>query len=109
MAAATSVLSNRKGPTQFPGCYSDVWQVQATLDSASVATGATGSDTITVPGVALGDHVVSFGVAVDEAGVSRRAYVSAADTVTIATSNVTGDAVDLASTTIKVIVGRPAF
>lgn len=111
MAAATSVLANRKGPTQFPGCYSDIWQVSAVLDSASVATGAAGAgtDTITVPGVALGDHVISMSVGVSEAGVVRRAYVSAADTVTIATNNLTGGPVDLASTTIKVIVGRPAF
>lgn len=109
MAAATSVVSNRKGTTQFQGCYSEIWQVTGVLDSASVATGAGGTDTITVPGVALGDHVISFGAAVSEAGVARRAYVSAADTVTIATVNTTGGPVDLASTTVKLVVGRPAF
>lgn len=111
MAAATSVVSNRKGTSQFQSCYSEVWQVTGVLDSASVATGAAGAatDTITVPGVALGDHVISFGAAVSEAGIVRRAYVSAADTVTISTNNLTGGAVDLASTTVKVVVGRPAF
>jgi hypothetical protein len=50
--------------------------------------------------------VLGMSAAVSEAGVVRRAYVSAADTVTIATTNTTGGAVDLASTTVDLIIAR---
>jgi hypothetical protein len=108
MAAATSVVS-RRGNDQFRGLFTDTWLVTATLDSASVATGAAGAatDTVTVPGVVLGDMVLSMSINVSEAGLVRRAYVSAANTVTIATNNLTGSAVDLASTTVELVIVRP--
>jgi len=105
MAAATAVVS-RRGNDQFRGIFSDTWAVTATLDSASVADQAAGTDTVTVPGVILGDMVLGMSVAVDEAGLVRRAYVSAANTVTIATTNTTGGAVNLASTTVDLVIGR---
>jgi hypothetical protein len=105
MAAATAVTS-RRGNDSFRGLFSDTWSVVATLDSASVATTATATDTITVPGVALGDMVLGFSVGVSEAGLVRRAYVSAANTVTIVTYNPTAGSVDLASTVVDVIVAR---
>jgi hypothetical protein len=107
MAAATAVVTKRD-QASFRGLFNDTWTVTATLDSASVATGAAGAgtDTITVAGVALGDVVLAMSVGVSEAGVVRRAYVSAANTVTVATDNLTGAAVDLASTTIKLIIAR---
>jgi hypothetical protein len=107
MASATAVVS-RRGTDQFRGIFSDTWSVTATLDSASVATGAAGAgtDTVTVPGVALGDIVIGMSVAVSEAGLVRRAYVSAANTVTIATNNLTGASVDLASTTVDLVIVR---
>jgi hypothetical protein len=61
---------------------------------------------VTVPGVALGDMVIGMSVGVSEAGLVRRAYVSAANTVTIVTYNPTGSSVDLASTTLTMIIGR---
>lgn len=108
MASATAVVSKRDNAS-FRGLFNDTWSVSATLDSASVATGAAGAatDTITVAGVALGDMVIGMSVGVSEAGVVRRAYVSAANTVTVATDNLTGSSVDLASTTIKMIIARP--
>jgi actin-like ATPase involved in cell morphogenesis len=108
MASATAVVSKRDNAS-FRGLFNDTWSVSATLDSASVATGAAGAatDTITVAGVALGDMVIGMSVGVSEAGVVRRAYVSAANTVTVATDNLTGSSVDLASTTIKLIIARP--
>ena len=107
MASATAVVS-RRGTDQFRGLFSDTWSVTAILDSASVATGAAGAgtDTVTVPGVALGDMVIGMSVGVSEAGIVRRAYVSASNTVTIATNNLTGSSVDLASTTVKLMIGR---
>lgn len=105
MAAATAVVS-RCGNDQFRGIFSDTWAVTATLDSASVADQAAGTDTVTVSGVALGDVVMAMSAGVDEAGLVRRAYVSAANTVTIATTNTTGGAVNLASTTVKLVIAR---
>jgi hypothetical protein len=108
MAAATAVVS-RRGNDQFRGLFSDTWLVTATLDSASVASGAAGAatDTVTVAGVALGDIVLGMSLGVSEAGLVRRAYVSAANTVTIATNNLTGSAVDLGSATVELIIVRP--
>ena len=106
MAAATAVVS-RRGNDQFRGLFTDTWDVSCTLDSGSVATTATATDTVTVAGVALGDMVLGMSVGVSEAGLVRRAYVSAANTVTIATNNLTGSAVDLGSATVELIIVRP--
>jgi hypothetical protein len=105
MAAATAVVSSRDNET-FRGLFSDTWTVTCTLNSASVADQAAGTDTVTVAGVVLGDVVIAMSAGVDEAGLVRRAYVSAANTVTIATTNTTGGAVDLASTTVKLVIAR---
>jgi hypothetical protein len=105
MAAATAVVS-RRGNDQFRGLFADTWEVSCTLDSGSVSTVSTATDTVTVPGVKLGDMVIGMSVGVSEAGLVRRAYVSAADTVTIVTYNPTGSSVDLASTTLTLIIGR---
>jgi len=106
MAAATAVTS-RRGNDQFRGLFSDTWNVSCTLDSGSVATTATATDTVTVAGVALGDMVIGMSIGVSEAGLMRRAYVSAANTVTIVTVNPTAGSIDLASTTLKLVIGRP--
>ncbi len=104
--AAASAITSRRGNDQFRGIFSDTWAVTCTLDSASVADQAAATDTVAVPGVALGDMVLGMSAGVSEAGVVRRAYVSAANTVTIATTNTTGGAVDLGSTTIDLVIGR---
>lgn len=105
MAAATAITA-RQGNDQFRGVFSDTWAVTCTLDSASVADQAAGTDTVAVPGVVLGDVVIAMSAGVSEAGLVRRAYVSAAGTVTIATTNTTGAAVNLASTTVKLVIAR---
>ena len=105
MAAATAVVLNRDNDS-FRGFFSDTWTVTCTLDSASVADQAAGTDTVTISGVALGDMVIGMSAGVDEAGLVRRAYVSAANTVTIATTNTTGGSVNLASTTVKLVIAR---
>jgi hypothetical protein len=50
--------------------------------------------------------VLGMSVGVSEAGLVRRAYVSAANTVTIVTYNPTGSSVDLGATTLQLIIGR---
>jgi hypothetical protein len=105
MAAATAITA-RQGNDQFRGVFNDTWVVKCTLDSASVADQAAATDTVAVPGVVLGDMVIGMSAGIDEAGLVRRAYVSAANTVTIATTNTTGGAVNLASTTVKLVIAR---
>ena len=105
MAAATAITS-RRGNDQFRGLFTDTWDVTCTLDAASVNAAATDTDTVTVPGVALGDMVLGFSHAVSEAGLVKRAYVSAANTVTIVTYNPTASAVNLAATMVQIVVAR---
>jgi len=105
MAAATSVVS-RAGNDQFRGVFSDTWAVSATLNAGSLADGAGETDTVAVPGVALGDMVLACSFAVDLVGLSVTAYVSAANVVSIRVQNESGDTVDLASCKIRVVIGR---
>ena len=105
MAAATSVVTER-GTKQFQGMFQDMWKVTCTLDAGSLADGAGETDTITVPGVALGDIVLGASFSVDEAGLSVTGYVSAADTVSLRIQNESGGTVNLASATVRVVVGR---
>ena len=105
MAAATAVTV-RQGNDQFRGLFSDTWSVVGTLDVGSLVDAAGSSDTITVPGVALGDVVIGFSFGVSLAGITATAYVSAADTITIRVQNESAGTVDLASTTVRVVVGR---
>jgi hypothetical protein len=104
--AAASAITSRRGNDQFRGIFSDTWAVTCTLDTAEIADQAAATDTVAVLGVALGDMVIGMSAGVSEAGVVRRAYVSAAGVVTIATTNTTGAAVNLASTTVKLVIGR---
>jgi hypothetical protein len=105
MAAATAVVS-RRGNDQFRGLFTDTWDVSCTLDTVLVGTGATTTDTVAVAGVVLGDMVLGMSIGVSEAGLVRRAYVSAADTVTVVTYNPTAGDVNLAPTTLQLIIGR---
>jgi hypothetical protein len=75
-----------------------------TYDAPSVASGSQTTTTVTVTGAALGDRVRSIGLGISAGGLVVTGYVSAADTVTVVLSNLTGGAVDLASTTLSVEV-----
>lgn len=105
MAAATAVTT-RRGNDQFRGVYSDTWVVTSTLDTVALISTAATTDTVAVPGVALGDMVVSMSTGVSLAGLQRTAYVSAANVVTIATYNPGPSTVDLAATTVRLVVAR---
>jgi hypothetical protein len=105
MATATAVVVER-GNKQFQGMFQEMFKVSCTLDAGSMVDGAGESDTITVPGVALGDVVMGFSFGVDKAGIVCHAYVSAANTVTLRLQNESGSTVDLASTTVKLLVVR---
>jgi hypothetical protein len=108
MANATAVVSKR-GREQFQGLFTDFWAVKATINADSLSTGTNDIDTITVPGVGLGDIVLGVSLGVDVAGMQVTAYVSAANTVTVVFNNITAGTVNLAETSIKLMVGRPVF
>ena len=105
MAAATAVVS-RRGNDTFRGIFSDTWLVTATLDAGNLVDGAGETDTVAVPGVALGDMVLGCSFAVDESGMSVTGYVSAAGVVSIRVQNESGSTVNLASCTIRLVVAR---
>lgn len=75
----------------------------ATWNPASVADKSSTTTTIAVTGAVLG-NAVSASFSLSLAGLQLTGYVSAADTVTVVLSNLTGGAVDLASGTLKVRV-----
>lgn len=106
MAAATAITS-RRGNDQFRGLFSDTWSVSATLDASSLADGVGETNTIAVPGVALGDIVLNVSLKIDVSGISITPYVSAANVVSIRFQNESGGTLDLASTTVRCIVVRP--
>lgn len=108
MANATSVTS-LQGKQQFQGLYNEMWAVKATINVDSLDDGVGDTDTVAVPGVTLGDIVLGVSLGVDLAGVTATAYVSAANVVTVRFQNESGGTVDLAETTIKLVVGRPNF
>lgn len=111
MAAATSVVPVRGLAQMGSGTFSEMWAVTATWDPASAAAGAqTTSDTITVPGVALGDMVIglAFSGRVAASPIVE-ARVTAANTVVLALIAGTGVTADMASGTLKLLIGRPAW
>lgn len=110
MAAATSVIHER-GNRQFQGMFKEMWAVKATWDPASAAAGAqTTSDTITVPGVAVGDMVLGVSLSTEVAASPIiRARVTAANTVVLAIISGTGVTADMASGTLRLVIGRPNF
>lgn len=109
MAVSNTVYERNR--SQFEGLFSDMWLVSATVDAASVAAEASGTDTITVPGVALGDVVVGFSLGVTiNSNLVVQCFVSAANTVTLMYTNnnvAAGAAIDVASTTVRLVVARP--
>lgn len=75
----------------------------ATWDAASIADGNEVAQEVTVTGAALGDFAIaSHGV--DVADLVLDAKVTAADTVTAVLANNTGGAINLASSTLRVVV-----
>lgn len=112
MAFTTAtVASVERGAKQFQGAFTDMWVARLTVNPASIAAAAEDSATFTIPGVALGDMIVAWSAGVDlTADAAVNMYVSAANTVTVRISNLhASSALDLGSSTWKVVVGRPSF
>lgn len=96
-----------RGRRQLNGAFDEQFFYSGALDVASLVDGAGATSAITVTGVALGDIVLSWSLAVDLAGITATAYVSAANTVSIRFQNESGGTLDLASATLRIWVGRP--
>lgn len=109
MANATAVTVVKDGREQFQGIFDRVFEVRATMDIGDLADGAGETNTIAVPGVALGDMVLGISFGVTLAGFIATGFVSAADVVSIRVQNESGTQTNPASTTIKVVVARPGF
>jgi hypothetical protein len=112
MAFTTSTVTRvEQGNKQLQGAFSEMWFVTATVDPSSVAAGAEDTGTLTVPGVALGDIVIGYAPGVNQTiDADFNVFVSAANTVTIRLSNLNAaSALDLASSTWKIMVGRPIW
>ena len=75
----------------------------ATWDAASLVDGAGETKSVTVTGAAIGDFVLAS-MGVDLVDMTMTAYVQAADTVEVRIQNESTATVDLASTTLKVLV-----
>lgn len=76
----------------------------ASLNFGSIASAAQADLTITVTGAAAGDEVIMGLPAAPAAGIVFNAFVSAANTVTVRASNISGAPVDPAAATYNVIV-----
>ncbi len=104
-------MAVNRGRSQFQGLFSEMWAVSETVDFGNAATGSGtfASVNVTVPGVALGDIVMGISAGVDTVDTVIGGAVTAANTVTLTVLNNTAGAVNLASTTLKFVVARPAF
>jgi len=77
----------------------------ATWNPGTLASGAGASTSISVPGAALGDFA-SVAASYDLQGLQASAYVSAADTVVLRVTNLTGASITLASGTWRLRVTK---
>lgn len=74
-----------------------------TWDPANLVDGAGESKDVTVTGAALGDFAVAS-LGVDLQGITISAAVKTTNTVTVRLQNESGGALDLASSTVRVLV-----
>lgn len=89
------------------GNLARIHAVAVTFNPASVATITTAEQTVTVPGVQVGDFVVAMKPTLTTGVTIGNVRVSAANTVAIQFVNPTAGAVDPASETWQFLVIRP--
>lgn len=87
----------------------DRWQVVTfAFNPASIAAATTAEQTVTIPGLRLGDYIADITKPTLTAGVGVvNARVSAADTLAIQFINATAGAIDPPLETYSVLVMRP--
>ena len=86
------------------GIIKGVFHDSAVVDVASLVDGAGATVVVPVAGVALGDIVTGVSFGVDLVDMTVTSYVQAAGLVEVRVQNESGSTVDLASTTVHVIV-----
>lgn len=91
---------------QFQDCFTEILTGKTVTDVASIAAGGRATVAVTVTGVALGDAVLAVYSSADPGNAIMTAKVTAANVVTVALENNTALAVDPASMTYYVIVGK---
>ena len=110
--AGTATVT-KAGSQQFQGLFTNMQAISITgADPSSIAAGGEDTQTYTITGLALGDIVLFQSLSVSETvDADINGYVSAANTLTIRISNLNAaSALDFAAgTTIKVLIGRPAW
>lgn len=86
------------------GVVKEIMYGSKTYNAGSLIDGAGETTTVTVNGAALGDVVMGVSLGVDVAGITVTGYVSAANVVSVRLQNESGGTLDLASTTLRVLV-----
>lgn len=112
MAFTTATLTRvEQGNKQFQGAFSDMWFATLVIDPASVAAAGEDISNVTVPGLIIGDMIVGYSAGVNQTvDADFNVYVSAANTLTFRISNLHASvALDLTTSTWKVLIGRPAW
>lgn len=92
--------------SNFEKLDTQILRGSGTINYGSISAAASEDQTITVTGAAVGDPVIIGLPAAIETGLVFTAFVSAADTVTLRASNITGSPIDPASATFKAMVLR---
>lgn len=100
---ANTVDTIRDGRQQFLALFRNVIQVLGTVDFASIASNATGTETITVPGVQAGDMVIAS-IGIDTSGSNFWAHARAANTIDLHVHNTSGGPLDLAEAEFHVVI-----
>ena len=110
MSNTALAYAENGGTSQFQRYNSDVFHISVQTTPGSVGAGVDVIETITVPGVSLGDMVVGISSSADLASITLTAYVSAANTVKIVFANNTGGSITpTAGATIRIMIIRPTW
>ena len=106
--AYVSIAAGEGGSLILPTTPQDIKYHLANINIASIANGATHTETVTVSGADQGDFVqASFGG--DISGLEVTAYVSATNTVKLLLRNNTGGSVDLSSGNWRFLVTKKIY
>lgn len=118
MAAATNVKVRRER-AQFQGIYSDMWLVtfRQNFDNVNSSSKTKDTETLTIPGIKKGDHVLGWGAWETGANgtggeVMTQWTVINDDTLQgliFYTFVSSGGSRDLAPLNMSVVIARPAF
>ena len=111
--ASTQVAQHADNSTLLNAFLTDITAIRTVLagiltgsttwDVGSLVDAAGESKDVTVTGAVLGDFAIAS-LGVDTVDMLVTATVTAADTVTVRVQNESGSTVDLASTTVRVVV-----